>query len=110
MELFHVSPWHKQAHPENENEFAVVVERIQANANLIQSAPFLLKTLLMVQQGDTSLVQEAIDRATGKIDWRGDQVVAEPAASTSNEDAHAQAVAAALAKLTPHERLLLALE
>lgn len=37
-------------------------------------------------------------------------VTREPAASTSNEDAHAQAVAAALAKLTPHERLLLALE
>ena len=71
MELPHISQWHKDRHPEWETEWNNDVQQIQANADLIQSAPFMLNALLAVQNGDLSLVQEAIERATGKRDWLG---------------------------------------
>ena len=71
LTLQHVSQWHKDRHPEWEQEWNADVARVQANADLIQSAPRMLEALLAAQQGDMSQVQEAIDMATGKLDWLG---------------------------------------
>lgn len=71
MELPFFSQWHKERHPDWEKEFQEQEERIQANADLIQSAPFMLQALLLARDGDTSLIEEAIKRATGELDWLG---------------------------------------
>lgn len=67
MDLPHLSQWYKDRHPEWESEWNADVERVQANADLIQSAPEMLQALLAVQQGDTSLVERAIKKATGEL-------------------------------------------
>lgn len=74
MELPHLSQWFKNKYPEAEQIWNEDVERIQANANLMQSAPIMLRALLAAQNGDTSLIQEAIEHATGKRNWLGDIV------------------------------------
>lgn len=72
MELHHDSKWHKDRHPEWEQEWKANEARIQANADLIQSAPRMLEALLAAQQGDMSQIQKAIDMATGKLNWLGE--------------------------------------
>ena len=71
MELEHFSQWYKDRNPDWEKEFNTNAERIQANADLIQSSPIMLKALLLAKQGDMSKVDEAIEHATGKLDWTG---------------------------------------
>jgi hypothetical protein len=72
MELLHLSKWHKDRNPGWEEEWNADVERIQANADLIQSAPIMLEALLAAQQGDTSMIDRAIEHATGQRNWLGD--------------------------------------
>ena len=71
LELPWYSKWHKDNNPQWKEEWDRETKRVQNAAFLIQSAPFMLETLLEVASGDTSKVQEAIDRATGKLDWLG---------------------------------------
>lgn len=71
MELPHLSQWHKDRNPDWEQEWNDDVERVQANADLIQSAPIMLEALLAAQQGDNSKIEEAIKHATGQLDWLG---------------------------------------
>lgn len=69
MELPHLSQWYKDRNPNWEQEFNADVEEIQANADLIQSAPILLEALQLVKQGDMSMVDKAIEFATGQREW-----------------------------------------
>ena len=66
------SDWYKERNPEWEKEWNQEVARVQAAADLIQAAPFMLDALLKAQAGDMSAVEEAIERATGKLDWLGE--------------------------------------
>ncbi len=61
-------PWESSTPKE---QFQVEQKRCQAAADLIQSSPFMLQALLKAQQGDNSMVDEAIARATGELDWLG---------------------------------------
>jgi hypothetical protein len=69
MELHHVSKWHKDRHPDWEVEFNADMAEIQANADLMQSSPIMLEALLAAKAGDTSLIDAAIEHATGKREW-----------------------------------------
>jgi hypothetical protein len=74
MDLPHLSKWYKDRNPGWEQEWNQSVERVQANANLMQASNIMLRALLAAQNGDTSLIQEAIEHATGKRNWLGDIV------------------------------------
>lgn len=69
MELPHLSKWHKDRNPDWETEWNKDVAEIQANADLMQSSPIMLEALLAAQAGDTSLIEAAIEHATGKREW-----------------------------------------
>ena len=69
MELPHLSNWFKDRNPEWEKEYNADCERIQANADLIQSAPRMLEALIAAQSGDLSLIDDAIAHATGEKEW-----------------------------------------
>lgn len=64
MELLYPSPWAKNNNPAWEEKWNASVERIQANADLIQSANIMLDALLAAQRGDNSKIDEAILHAT----------------------------------------------
>lgn len=72
MELDGFSKWYTDRHPDWETEYNENLERIRANANLIQSAPIMLEALLAAKAGDNSLIEKAIEHATGIRDWRGE--------------------------------------
>lgn len=71
IELSHVSKSEKEYNPNWETEFNNDLRQVQANVNLMEAAPTMLEALIAAKNGDMSLIEKAIDRATGKIDWLG---------------------------------------
>jgi len=90
IELPWVSQWHKDRNPNWAQEQGAEIRRCQAAADLIQAAPFMLNALLLAKSGDTSLIDAAIDRATGKLDWFGEDMLTTMSQSRyTNEDGDA---------------------
>lgn len=71
IELQWVSKWYKDRNPQWEQEQNAELERCQKTANLLQSAPDMLEALRAAKNGDMSLIDEAIDKAEGRLDWLG---------------------------------------
>ena len=69
MQLPHFSQNYKKENPKWEEEFNANAERVQANANLMQASPIMLKALLAAKKGDTSLIDYAIAHAMGEKKW-----------------------------------------
>jgi hypothetical protein len=69
MQLPHFSQNYKKENPKWEEKFNADAERIQANANIMQASPIMLKALLAAKKGDTSLIDYAIAHAMGEKKW-----------------------------------------
>lgn len=69
ISLPHYSKWFKENNSDWGAIWAQDVAETITLTNLITSAPIMLKALLAVKNGDTSLVDEAIDHASGEAKW-----------------------------------------